>query len=907
MIGTTLSHYEINARLGGGGMGEVWRAGDSKLGREVALKILPAEFASDPERLARFEREAKVLASMNHPSIAHLYGLETVSPGDPSGDQSPHPPDPHSPGTSDPQDPATSSPITFLVMELVEGEDLSELIARGPIPVADALRIALQISEALEAAHEQGVIHRDLKPANVRLTPDGKVKVLDFGLAKALDPSPGSDTEQSQTITSAGTVAGLVLGTAAYMSPEQAAGQPTDRRCDIWSFGVILNEMITGKRLFDGETISHTLADVLRAPIELTDPPIDLPPSIQRLIERCLERDRMRRLRDIGEARITLQDAINTPDQPETASNRTAETGPSKSTVLPWLVAAAGGVLAAVAFLSGQGGGTPAAEPIRRFALEVPNSGNTRQGDGLAVAISSDGRSVVTRGGSGAEDMLHIRHMEDFEARAIEGTVNGRTPIFSPDDRWIAFIDATGLQKVRSTGGPPVFLTQFPSSPDGMDWAVDGWIYYAHQGEIWRVSEEGGESERLWENDLSQSRGFGEPFAIPGTKTLLCSSRVGVGGSGELFVFDLEDRKITPLEMQGTNPRYLPTGHLLFAQTDRVFVAPFDVDEMRITGQADPVLERAWVDQGEIQADIADNGTVVYIPNSRGETQALVAVNINGRVEELAPAGLPFASINDPRISPDGRRVMLSVDTGAIWMFDLDTQTPTLMTEEGFYPQWSPDGREVLFGSSRNKTFDIYRRPVDLSRPEEVVLDLENNLRTGDWTRQGAVVIREEIPGKGMDLFVWNDPTDPTSLTPLLDGPDDELAPVVSEDGKWLAYVSNYSGIDEIFVTAFPVPGARHKISMKGGHSPSWGPDGGTLYYFQNSRMIAVTIETEPNFRVTGREELFEGEYVHYRWSRQYDIHPDGERFVMIKNPPRGNVEVITRWFDEIEDLAASD
>jgi Tol biopolymer transport system component len=698
-----------------------------------------------------------------------------------------------------------------------------------------------------------------------------------------------------------------VLGTAAYMSPEQAAGQPTDRRCDIWSFGVILQEMLTGNRLFDGETISHTLADVLRAPIDLGEAPAELTPSIRRLIERCLERDRMRRLRDIGEARIALDDAISGSNHFDPAAAAEVAAEPSKLRLVPWVIAAAAVILAAVSLLKSPGETPAAVEPTRRFALEVPNSGNTRQGDGLAVAISSDGRSVVTRGGSGAEDMLHIRHMGDFEARAIEGTVNGRSPVFSPDDRWIAFIDATGLQKVRSTGGPPVFLAQFPSSPNGLDWAADGWIYYAHQGEIWRLPENGGESERLLENDLSANRGFGEPFMIPGTNVLLCSSRTGVGGSGELFVFDLESREIKALERQGTNPRYLPTGHVLFAQTDRVFVAPFDIDEMRIIGQANPVLDRAWVDQGEVQADIAENGTVVYLPNSRGETQALVAVNINGRVEELVPEGLPFASINDPRISPDGRRVMLSVDTGAIWMLDLDTQTPTLMTEEGFYPQWSPDGREVIFGSTRNKTFDIYRRPVDLSRPEEVVLDLENNLRAGDWTRQGTVVIREEIPGKGMDLRVWLDLDDPESLVSLLDGPDDELAPVVSNDGKWLAYVSNYSGIDEIFVTAFPEPGARHKISMKGGHSPTWAPDGKTLYYFQSNRMIAISIETDPSFRVTGREELFEGEYVHYRWSRQYDIHPSGEYFVMIKNPPRGNVEVITRWFDELERLSVND
>ena len=885
MIGTRLAQFEIKAKLGEGGMGEVWLADDTRLDRRVALKILPTDFASDTERMARFEREAKVLASLNHQNIAHLYGLESVA------------------SSAD----ADGGRTTFIVMELVEGEDLSARIERGALPVNEAARIALQIAEALEAAHERGVVHRDLKPANVRVTPDGKVKVLDFGLAKALDPVAPGDPESSPTITSAGTVAGMILGTAAYMSPEQASGQPIDRRCDIWSFGVMLHEMLSGNRLFAGETTSHTLADVLRAPIDLEDLPDEVPATIRRLIERCLERDRMRRLRDIGEARIVLQDVV---DGRVDASERPAPAaGGSSGTTnrLAWAIAAVAVVLAAVGFLWKSDDGAETVEPIRRFALEVPNSGNTRQGDGAAVAISSDGSRVVTRGGSGAEDMLHIRNMGSFDAEPIEGTVNGRSPVFSPDDRWIAFVDAAGLQKVRSTGGPPVFLTPFPSSPNGLDWADDGYIYYAHQGEIWRVSDAGGESERLFENDIRESRGFGEPSMIPGTNTLLCGSRTGVSGSGELAIFDVESREMTPLEMQGSNPRYLPTGHLLFAQTNRVFVAPFDIDEMKITGQAVPVLERAWVDQGQVQAAFADNGTVVYIPNARGQTQALVSVDRDGKVEELAPGGLPFASLNDPRFSPDGRRLMLSVDSGAIWMFDLDTQTPTLMTEEGFYPQWSPDGREVLFGSTRNKTFDIYRRPVDLSRPEALVLDFDNNLRAGDWTRQGPVVIREEIPGKGMDLLVWQDPDDPSTITTLLDGPDDELAPVVSRDGAWLAFVSNYSGIDEIYVTAFPEPGARYKLSTNGGHSPTWAPDGKTLYYFQNSRMIAVTLETEPTFHVTGRRELFDGEYVHYRWSRQYDIHPSGEYFVMIRNPPRGNVEVITRWFDELRDSASDD
>ena len=774
MTGDRTSSFEITAKLGEGGMGEVWRAVDSRLGRDVALKILPPDVASDAERLARFEREAKVLASLNHPNIATLYGVETIpassreratrvegptgarhdtpvgSSSRPSGDPSTR--------SSDSLAQGDSQSLTCLVMEFVDGEDLSARIARGPIPVDEALRIARQIAGALEAAHEQGVIHRDLKPANIRLTPEGRVKVLDFGLARAREPEPADGIDRSPTLTSAGTVAGIVLGTAAYMSPEQAAGQKVDRRCDIWSFGVVLVEMLTGAKLFDGETVSHTLADVLRAPIDLHTLPGDLPPSIRSLVARCLERDPRRRLRDIGEARITLQDAIDAPrgSSPEPAPTP-SPTGAVRR--LPWLVAAAGVIMAAAALLSGPRGGGAPAEPTRRFALEVPNSGNTRQGDGVSVAISSDGRRVVTRGGSGADDMLYMRDMDDFEPRPIEGTINGRTPIFSPDDRWIAFVDAAGLQKVRSNGGPPVFLGQFPSSPNGIDWGADGWIYYAHQGEIWRLPEDGGAPERLLENDLTASSGFAEPFLLPGHRALLCSTVSGPGRSGELFAYDLASRTLKALEVQGTDPRYLPTGHLLFAQGNRVFVAPFDPDALEISGTPVSVLERAWVDQGEVQVDISENGTAVYLPNTRGETQSLVAVTLDGKVEELVPDGLPFSSLNDPRVSPDGRRLLLSVDTGAIWMLDLDTQTPSLMTESGFYPLWGPDGREIVFSSARNKTFDVYRRPVDLSRPEELVLDLDNNLRTGDWTRQGPLVIREEISGKGMDLRVWADPT----------------------------------------------------------------------------------------------------------------------------------------------------
>jgi len=869
--GQQLLHFRIVEKLGEGGMGVVWKAVDTSLDREVAIKVLPATFADEAERLARFEREARMLASLNHTHIAGIYGIHEAE------------------GTR------------FLSMELVPGEDLSVVLERGALPLEQTLQIAREVAEALETAHENGVIHRDLKPANVRLTQDGKAKVLDFGLAKAYDPATASDPTHSATLTSAGTAVGLILGTAAYMSPEQASGQPTDRRADIWSFGVMLHEMVSHKRMFAGETISHTLADVLRAPIELDDLPAGTPQALRHLIERCLDRDKMRRLRDIGEARIAIEDVIANPDEGVAAALPLGDGSARVARRWPWMVTALAIVLAVVGFVWTPGTSPVPTEPVRRFAVEMPNSGNTRQGDGLAIAISSDGRSIVTRAGAGADDMLYIRSIGDFDPKPIEGTTSGRNPFFSPDDRWIAFLSGTNLHKVRSSGGASVLIGPTHAAPAGMHWADDGHIYSAYQGKVWKISVDGGEAKQLDSPDLVEPR-LELPFVLPGSKALICNTATAPGRSGRLHALELDTLKLKDLDMAGSNPHYLATGHVLFAQSERVFVAPFDVGRLEFTGAPVAVHPRAWVDQGQMQLDVSSGGTVAYMPISRGEEQALVAVDLDGKVEQLLPDGLPFVSLNDPRMSRDGRQLLLSVEGGAIYMIDLDTQTPTLMSESGFYPLWSPDGSEIIFASSRGDSFDIFRRPVDLSRPEELYLDVPHNLRSGDWSRQGVLVIREEIPGKGMDLRTIPEIGD-TTMAPLLEGDDDELAPVVSADGKWLAYVSNYSGTDEIYVTSFPETGGRLQISIKGGTSPTWAPDGSTVYYFEGTKMIAVSIETEPRFRVTDRRVLFEGDYVQYRWSRQYDIHPDGKRFILIKNPTRGNIEMVTNWFDELRKL----
>jgi serine/threonine-protein kinase len=868
-----LLHYRLVEKLGQGGMGVVWKALDTTLDREVAIKLLPPDFAADADRLARFDREARLLASLSHPNIAGIYGIHECE------------------GTH------------FLAMELVPGQDLSQRLEGGAVPVEEALRIAREVATAVEAAHENGVIHRDLKPANVKLTADGKAKVLDFGLAKAATPanqaSGDASVEHSPTMTSAGTVAGMILGTASYMSPEQASGQPIDRRSDIWSFGVMLHELLTGERLFDGESVSHTLAGVLRDDLDLDDLPEKMPRGVRLLLGRCLERDVTRRLRDIGEARIALDDAIERPhtEAADADAGKGAATGRKRR--LPWLVAAA--VLVVAVGGSAMLGlrEAPEPEPVRRFALATPSASGLRHGDGRSIAISPDGRRIVTRSFVGSDVTLFIRDLDDFEPRQIPGSEGATAPHFSPDGDWVSFSTSSGLFKLRPDGGASIRIGALPASSADYHWASDGFFYYQNRAHLWRLSEDGGEPEQLTTNTALDDRQLREPFAVPEAGIVFCSTGGGRRDS-RLMAFDLDEGTLVSLDIAGIDPRYLPTGHLLFRQDDQIVVAKFDIDALEFETTPVPVIPRAMLDAWSMQVDVAQNGTVAYMPRRPDGSVSLVFVDMEGRAEAAATTELPFTTTNDLRFSPDGNRLTVSVGVSEIWMIDLPTQIPTLLTESGFYPVWSPDGREIVYGSVRGETYDVYRVPVDLSRPEHKVLDVENNLRTMEWTPQGALILREEIPDKGMDLRYWPDVDDEKTLTNLLDGPDDELAPDVSPDGRWMAYVSDYSGSDEIYVTSFPETGARTQISNNGGHSPCWSPDGKTLYYLEGLKMMAVSLETSPAVRVLERRELFEGPYVQYRWSRQYDLSPDGKRFVMTRNPPSSSIEVITNWFEEL-------
>jgi len=861
MIGKTLAHYEITGLLGKGGMGEVFRALDTKLGREVAIKILPPEVAGDPERSARFEREARTLASLQHPNVASIYGF------------------------------AEDGGVPFLAMELVEGEDLAQRLARGPLPLEDALRIARDIAVGLEAAHEKQIVHRDLKPANIKVDPAGAVKILDFGLARAFsgDPNESSEMLNSPTITAAMTRVGVILGTAAYMSPEQAKGKLVDRP--------ILHEMLTGQQLFIGETVSETMAEVMKGEITFKTLPSGTPTHVRALLRRCLERDPQFRLRDIGEARI----ALDRPDDVEAVAETMVK---PQSRRAPWIVAATC-LLAMFTVVAWHILSRETVTPrVLRFRLATDHPVTVRQNEGRAVAISPDGNHVVTMGSLNDKPTMYLRRLDSFDAKPLPGTEDAQDPRFSPDGRWVAFKDSRGFKKLNLAGGSPVFLGSSSATVNGASWASDGYLYFTGNRKIFRLADSGGEAEEIYEDEgavLLQSL-----FALPDGRGLLLNSNSLGGTQGRLLVLDLATRKIKDLGLQGASPRYLNNGVLIFAQADQVMGVRFDLAALEARGTPTPVLQGVWIEDGVMHLDVAHDGTVAFLPALPDSRASILMVDRAGQAHPIIPGPLPFPGCSDPRLSPDGKRLVISVVGYQIWILDLATETPTLVSENGFYPLWSTDGKELVFGSTRNKSMDLFHIPSDLSRPETVLLDWENNLRSATMAPDGTLIFREEIPGKGMDLKMWSTAAADSTIG-LLTGPDDELAPAVSPDGRWVAYVSNLSSQDEIYVTSFPQPSGRIQISNGGGTSPAWSADGEELFYMEGDALVAVQLANEPTLQVHSRQTLFRGPYLQYRWHRQYDVHPDGEHFIMIENPPRGDVDVITGWFGEIERTLAAE
>jgi serine/threonine-protein kinase len=881
--GSRLGPYEILAPLGAGGMGEVYRARDTRLRREIAIKVLPDTFASDAQRLGRFEREAQLLASLSHPNIAAIHGFEEAD------------------GTH------------FLVLELVAGETLAERLAESPLELEESLSIARQIAEGLEAAHERGVIHRDLKPSNVKITPDGKVKVLDFGLAKALGAESSTpDLSRSPTVVPQATSAGIILGTAAYMSPEQARGKPLDKRTDVWSFGCVLYETLTGRQAFSGETVSDTLVAILGREPDWQALPAGTPAKIRDLLRRCLQKDPARRLRDIGDARIEIEEALAEPAA-TTIAPIGAERPRRSSRVLPWGLAVFVTVVAIAAVWMRRPASSQA-PMVKRFTLSLPMT----QPRGIlanasTIVLSPDGSRFVYVARRGGDRELRLREMNRLEETPIPGTEAGVAPFFSPEGRRIGFFSRGKLKTVDLASGDVATLCESYWAWAG-SWATDETILFVpgSAAGIWRVSARGGEPRVVVAPDFARGeRSYRFPEVLPGGRAVLYTLIRTRGGSASpdtsIAVLELSTRKRRVLVEAGSNAHYAATGHLVYARAGALLAVPFDLAKLEVTGPPKPTGEDVLTDPGSAAAQfsLSGDGTLVYVPGSVQASRGNVVWVDRKGVAEAATDTL--RSYGYPSVSPDGRRMAFASAGGAntdIWVLDLDRGSQTRLTSDAaidLRPAWTPDGERVTFGSNRAGWMDLYWTNADGSEPEKALLTAPLAQQPTSWSPDGRhLAYTEEDPRTGFDLWVL---TLGGPRTPFLRTPFDERGASFSRDGRWLAYTSNESARDEIYVRPFPGPGPKWQISTGGGSEPVWARNGGELFYRSGDKMMAVAVSTTPTFQAQKPRVLFEGEYERPDLMTSYDVAPDG-RFAMVRGETQSapsTLHVVLNWFEELK------
>ena len=879
-VGSRLAHYDVTALIGEGGMGQVYQATDTKLNRQVALKILPEAFATDPDRLARFQREAQVLASLNHPNIAQIHGIEEADD------------------------------TRALVLELVEGPTLAERISRGPIPIDEALPIAKQIAEALEAAHEAGVIHRDLKPANIKVREDGTVKVLDFGLAKALDPSPTGDPSQSPTLTAAATQMGVIMGTAAYMSPEQARGKTVDRRADIWAFGAVLFEMLTGRRAFEGEDVSVTLANVINQAPEWERLPDGIRPSLRTYLQRCLEKEPARRVQAIGDMRLAMEGAFETSPSPTAGAVGVSHAVWRR----PVPLALAASLLTAVVIglaIWGVGPESQPAAPGARFVLSAsPSAPLAVGGLGRDLAISPDGARVVYTSGSPAQ--LYVRAIDQLEGTVLPGTEGATHPFFSPDGDWIAFATPNIVRKVSLLGGLAVTLSSSPNDFRGGSWGSDDTIVFATTAGVFRVPAAGGEATPLLLADDETGRTHFWPEVLPGGRAVLFTNASGDLEGRAIFLLNLEtleERSLIP----GVAARYSPTGHIVYAAAGTLLAVPFDLDRLEVTGNPVPVVEGVMIKAtGAADFDLAADGSLVYVGGSADGGQEVVWVDRDGR--ETPMPGLPRNAYRDVRVSPDGTRVAIATQDD-VWTYDVGRATLSRLTTHPANdrsPQWSPDGARIVFTSNRGGRTELFWKQADGTGDDEPLLARAEtliDLRAHDWSPDGRHLMFGEVTPQIACSFGQAPIADGSELTVLLQDAFCNDYAAVSPDGRWIAYDSTFSGQPEIYVGRYPNLSDRQQISSAGGRLPLWSADGSKLFFsgLDDQQMLAVPIQSGDSL-VAGRPEvLFEKVHpeIEIGW-RPYDVSPDG-RFAMITSGDTGsdtdaapNVILIQNWFQEL-------
>ncbi len=910
MIGKTLGHYEITDKLGQGGMGSVWLAQDSKLGRQVAIKTLPEEFARDEERLARFEREAKLLASLNHPNIATIHGLE--------------------------EDTGTR----FLVLELIEGDTLADRLKRGAIPVEESLKLALQIAEALEAAHEKGVIHRDLKPGNIKVTPEGKVKVLDFGLAKAF-AGDGADANlsQSPTLSMAATQQGIILGTAAYMSPEQARGQEVDKRADVWAFGCVLFEMLTGRRAFPGDLATDILAAVIRAEPGWEELPPRLHPAIRKLIERCLEKETRNRWHSVADVRVDIEQTLADPEGLVYQVFGTSRISRKQIALLLIAAAAIGsafGVFAETIARVWLGTGAPASASYLEVSIEpLEQLAGGSQLHALSrptMTLTPNGRQLVLAGTTEGTQQLFLRSLDQQGARPIAGTEGAMSPFFSPSGQEIGYVANGQLWKVGVSGELPVPLAPIAGSVMGVHWGPSGNIVFGQQpgGGLWVVSDSGGTPRQLTEVEQTSGVSHRLPWVLPGGEAVLYTVfRTSEGWeAAQVVVESLVNGTRQVLLDNAANPAYTASGHLLFMRLGALWAVPFDLATLALDGEPIPVLGSVTQatrfagvgnDTGAGQFAVSDSGSLAYLPGGllAPQTTQLVWVDRDGRNRE--PVGLPPGRFFSPRISPDGGSIAVSDGIEAtVLIYDLLRDTPQSLQGDGHnVGAWSPDGDRIAFGraveaGSRN----LFWQPVDGSQPPQPLTKPGGNIQfAGAWVPDGSeLLFVERSPGTGGENILILDTERPEEEPrPILQEPHNEWDPALSPDGRWLAYASDETGQYEVYVVSYPDLADKRTISDSGGRMPAWSVAGDELFYWEQlgnngpGAMKGVAIQTSPSFQPGAPSELFRGTYQTGNFIRSYDVARDGRFLMNPVNPTDGTrgtvpLRIVLNFFEELKE-----
>jgi serine/threonine-protein kinase len=908
LVGRRLGTFEMRALLGRGGMGEVYRAHDTRLGRDVAIKVLPPEFTADPSRVASLEREARVVAALSHPHIGAIHGLED------------------------------SGGVRGLVLELVEGQTLAQKLTEAStasppgLRLKEALTIARQIADALDAAHEKGITHRDLKPGNIKVTPEGVVKLLDFGIAKVV-----TGDNRTLNLTQAPTAAhatgsGLIVGTAAYMSPEQARGKSVDRRTDIWAFGCVLYEMLSGKMAFEGNTVSDTIAAILEREPDWSTLPDTTPRAVRRLVQRCLEKDPRQRLRDIGDARVEIEQILQSPneDVDTDAALRQSRTWRKRTQLAIAGGAVAAIVAAGVTMLTLTGDTVAAADSrVVRMSIDLPQGRVIVPEFNSKIALSPDGTRLAYAPFPGP---VYVRSLAGLDSELVEATKSPNfrnAPLFSPDGTALSLIEGNSIFswtrpfiRVPLAGGAPVKLAEYDSFHRG-DWTADGWIYWtaAYPGGIVRVRDSGGALEPVTQLDATKGeRSHRFADVLPGGQALIYTTAfegITSYNDARIDLWDMNTRQHKTLINGATSAVYSPSGYLVYARDAKLFAVPFDLSRREVTGEPMEVLAGVMMsgNTGAANFSISERGDLAYVPGtSDGGNRTLVWVDRSGKVD---PLPLKPASYLYPRISPDGRSLAVEIEgpNHDFYFYDFARTVLSKVTTDGMShdPVWSPDGSRVAFRSWLSGGMTMWTMPSDRSAAATRLDPSGTRQSPVAFSPDGKfLAFDQKSPDTGDDTWVL--PLDGSDgVRPISQSKFGEGSAKFSPDGRWVAYSSDESGRPEIYVQAFPGPGLKLQVSNDGGTDPVWRRSGGELFYRNGNQMMVVAVSTSPQFKAGAPRMLWEADYSHGTGSScgmpgvassNYDVSADGERFLMVREeptPPSSRIVVVLNWTEELK------